>query len=115
MVTLLPLLTKSTNDFYYLQFFPASFVSSYLIFLILFTILVLEIILLKHPDCSSTLENWPNLQYKKQKGKKHNAVCCDLWTACNNLDERTYKLLQGSSIKWWFYINFLLLVQQIKN
>ena len=46
---------------------------------------------------------------QKAVGKKHNAVCCDLcneWIhiACNNLDKKTYKLLQGSSTKW-FCIN----------
>ena len=45
------------------NFFPASFVSSYLIILNLFTILVLESALSKHPECPSNLENWPNLQY----------------------------------------------------
>ena len=38
-------------------FFPASFVSSYLIILNLFTILLLESALSKHPDCPSNLEN----------------------------------------------------------
>ena len=43
---------------------------------------------------------------QKAVGKKHNAVCCDLcneWIhiACNNLDKKTYKLLQRSSTKWF--------------
>ena len=47
---------------------------------------------------------------QKAVGKKHNAVCCDLcnqWIhiACNNLDKKTYKLLQGSNTKW-FCINY---------
>ena len=42
-------------------------------------------------------------------GRKHNAVCYDLcneWIhiVCNNLDKKTYKLLRGSSTKW-FCIN----------
>ena len=43
---------------------------------------------------------------QKAVGKKHNAVCCDLcneWIhiAGNNLDKKTYKLLQRSSTKWF--------------
>ena len=43
---------------------------------------------------------------KKAVGKQHNAVCCDLrneWIhiACNHLDKKTYKLLQGFSTKWF--------------
>ena len=43
---------------------------------------------------------------QKAVGKKHNAVCCDLcneWIhiPCNNLDKKTYRLLQGSSTKWF--------------
>ena len=46
---------------------------------------------------------------QKAVGKKHNAVCCDLcneWIqiSCNNLDKKTYKLLEGSKTKW-FCIN----------
>ena len=46
---------------------------------------------------------------QKTVGKKHNLVCFDLcneWIhiACNDLDKKTYKLLQGSSTKW-FCIN----------
>ena len=63
MVTLLLLLTKSNNDFYHLKFNPVSFVSSYLIILNLFKILILESALSKHPDCPINLENWPKLQY----------------------------------------------------
>ena len=41
---------------------------------------------------------------QKAVGIKHNAVCCDLcneWIhiSCNNLDNKTYKLLQDSSTK----------------
>ena len=48
--------------------------------------------------------------YQKAVGKKHNAVCCDLCNecihiACNNLHKNNYKLLQGSSTKW-FCINY---------
>ena len=45
------------------NFSPASFVSSYLMILILFTVLVLELTLSKHPGCRSNQDNWPNLQY----------------------------------------------------
>ena len=43
---------------------------------------------------------------QKAVEKKHNAVCCDLCTewihiAGNNLDKKTYKLLQRSSTKWF--------------
>ena len=55
MVTLLLLLTKCNDDFYYLEFLPASFVSSYL--------QLDESRLSKHPGCPSNLENWPILQY----------------------------------------------------
>ena len=46
---------------------------------------------------------------QKAVGKKHNAVCCDLCNelihiVCNDLDKKTYKLIQGSSTKW-FCIN----------
>ena len=48
--------------------------------------------------------------YQKAVFKKHNAVCCDLCNecihiACNNLHKKNYKLLQGSSTKW-FCINY---------
>ena len=62
MVTLLLLLTK-TIIFIIWNFFPDSFVSSYLIIFFLFPILVLELTLTEHADCPSNLENWPNLQY----------------------------------------------------
>ena len=47
--------------------------------------------------------------YQSAVGKKHNSVCCDLCNecihiACNNLHKKNYKLLQGSSTKW-FCIN----------
>ena len=43
---------------------------------------------------------------QKAVGKKHNAICCDLcnkWIhiACNNLDKKTYRGLQGSTMKWF--------------
>ena len=46
---------------------------------------------------------------QKAIGKKDNAVCCNFcneWihTACNNLDKKAYKLLEGSNTKW-FWIN----------
>ena len=45
------------------NFFPASFVSSYLIIINLHTVLILESTLSKRPDCASNLETWSKLQY----------------------------------------------------